>query len=72
MTRIRLTLEDDEGRKMASEQEYIYDLPGGMQRLVDIEAAVEHFKQQALPELEAELLRRAQRQFVTEVKKGAS
>jgi hypothetical protein len=72
MTRIRLILEDDEGRKIASEKEHIYDLPGGKQRLVDIEAAVEHFKQQALPELEAELLKRAQRQFVAEVKKGVS
>jgi len=51
MTRIRLTLEDDEGRKITSGKEHIYDLPGGMQRLVDIEAAVEHFKQEALPEL---------------------
>ena len=72
MTRIRLTLEDDEGREITSEKERIYDLPEGMQRLVDIEAAVEHFKQKALPELEADLLRRAQRQFVAEVKKGAS
>ena len=72
MTRIRLTLEDDEGRAFTSEKEHIYDLPGGMQRLVDIEAAVEHFKQQALPELEAELLRRAPHQLVAEVKKGAS
>ena len=72
MTRIRLTLEDDDGREIHSKQERVYDLPGGAHRLVDIEAAVEHFKQEALPELEAELLRRAQQQFVAEVKKGAS
>jgi hypothetical protein len=72
MTRIRLTLEDEEGHEITSEQERVYDLPGGAQRLVDIEAAVEHFKQEALPELEAELLRRAQRQCVAEVKKGVS
>ena len=72
MTRIRLTLEDDKGRELTSEKEHIYDLPGGMQQLVDIEAAVEHFKQQVLPDLEVELLRRAQQQFMAEVKKGAS
>ena len=72
MTRLRLTLEDDDGREIHSEKARVYDLPGGAQRLVDIEAAVEHFKQEALPELEAELLRQAQRQFVAEVKKGGS
>jgi hypothetical protein len=72
MTRIRLTLEDEEGCEIHSAQERVYDLPGGAHRLVDIEAAVAHFKQEALPELEAELLRRAQRQFVAEVKKGVS
>jgi hypothetical protein len=72
MTRIRLTLEDDEGHEINSDQKCVYDLPEGVHRLVDIEAAVEHFKQEALPELEAELLRQAQRQFVAEVKKGVS
>jgi hypothetical protein len=72
MTRIRLTLEDEEGCEIHSAQERVYDLPGGAHRLVDIEAAVEHFKQEALPELEAELLRQAQLQFVAEIKKGGS
>ena len=35
----------------------------------DIEAAVEQFKQEARPELEAELLTRAQAEFVAEEKK---
>ena len=30
MTRIRLTLEDDEGRKITSEKERIYDLSEGI------------------------------------------
>jgi len=47
-------------------------LPEGAKRLVDIEAAVEGFKQAALPELTAEFLTLAQHQFVAEVKKGAS
>ena len=72
MARIRITLEDDDGRAINGDKERVYDVPTGAQRLVDIEAAVEHFRQEALPELEAELLRRAQRQFVAEVKKGGS
>jgi len=55
-----------------SDKERFYDLSGGTKRFVDIEAAVESFKQAALPELTAELLTLAQHQFVAEVKKGAS
>jgi len=72
MARIRITLEDDDGRAINSDKERIYDLHIGAKRLVDIEAAVEGFKREALPELEAELLTLAQQQFVAEVKKGAS
>jgi hypothetical protein len=39
MTRLRLTLADNEGRKSASEHEHSYDLPGGLPRFVDMEAA---------------------------------
>ena len=72
MARIRLTLEDDDGREINSDKERFYDLSLETKRLVDIEAAVEAFKQAALPELTAELLTLAQQQFVAEVKKGAS
>jgi hypothetical protein len=72
MARIRITLEDDDGREINGDKERLYDLSGGTKRLVDIEAAVEAFKQAALPELTAELLTLAQHQFVAEVKKGAS
>jgi len=72
MARIRITLEDDDGRAINSDKERLYDLSGGAKRLVDIEAAVESFKQAALPELTAELLTLAQHQFVAEVKKRAS
>ena len=72
MARIRITLEDDDGREINGDKERLYDLAGGAQRLVDIEAAVESFKQAVLLELTAELLTLAQHQFVAEVKKGAS
>src|SRR5438477_11072337 len=70
MARIRINLEDDDGREINGDKERLYDLSGGAKRLVDIEAAVESFKQTALPELTAELLTLAQHQFVAEVKKG--
>ena len=70
MARIRITLEDDDGREINSDKERFYDLSLETKRLVDIEAAVEAFKQAALPELTAELLTLAQQQFVAEVKKG--
>jgi hypothetical protein len=72
MARIRITLEDDEGREIKGDKDRLYDLSLETQRLVDIEAAVEAFKQAAFPELTAELLTLAQHQFVAEVKKGAA
>lgn len=72
MARIRITLEDDDGREINGDKERLYDLSLETKRLVDIEAAIESLKQAALPELTAELLTLAQQQFVAEVKKGAS
>jgi hypothetical protein len=74
MARIRIILEDDDGRELHGNRERLYDLSvgAGAKRLVDIEAAVEGLKQAALPELTAALLTLAQQQFVAEVKKGAS
>jgi hypothetical protein len=72
MARIRITLEDDDGREINGDKERLYDVSGGATRLVDIEAAVETLKQAVLPERTAELLTLAQHQFVAEVKKGAS
>jgi len=71
MARIRITLEDDDGREINGDKERLYDVSGGVTRLVDIEAAVESLQQTALPELTAELLTLAQQQCVAEVKKGA-
>ena len=72
MAHIRITLEDDDGREISGDKERLYDLSGGTTRLVDIEAAVEAFKQAALPDLTAELLMLAQQRFVAEVRKGVS
>ena len=72
MARIRITLEDDDGRAINGDKERLYDVSGGATRLVDIEAAVENFQQAAFPELTAEFLTLAQHQFVAEVKKGAA
>ena len=47
MARIRITLEDDDGREINGDKERLYDLSGGTKRLVDIEAAVEAFTQAA-------------------------
>ncbi len=56
MVRIRITLEDDDGRAINSDKERLYDLSGGAQRFVDLEVAVESFQQAALPELTAEIM----------------
>ena len=56
MARIRITLEDDDGREINGDKERLYDLAVGAKRLGDIKAAVEGLKQAALPELTAELM----------------
>jgi hypothetical protein len=65
MPRVRLILEDDHGR--ATEQSY--PLEGQCDTLNQIEAAVETFKNQALPHLEQTLLDQAQQRFATQEKK---
>jgi hypothetical protein len=72
MARIRIILEDDDGREINGDKERLYDLSRGTKRLVDIETAVEGLKQAAFPELTAEFLTLAQHQCVAEGKKGAS
>jgi hypothetical protein len=61
MARIQQILDD--GQAINGEKERVDDLQVGANRLVDIEAAVERLKQEALPELEAELLTLAQLQW---------
>jgi hypothetical protein len=47
MARIRITWEDDDGRAINGDKERVDDLPVGAKRLVDMEAAVEGFTQEA-------------------------
>ena len=71
MARIRISMEDDEGHEIQSEQPRVYELGNGLERLRAIEAAVEQFKRTALSDLEAKLLALAQERFVAEpLKKG--
>ncbi len=70
ITRIRMILEDDDGQEINRERAQVYELRLKANRLRDIKAAVEQFKQEALPELEVELLTRAQAGFVAEEKRG--
>jgi hypothetical protein len=44
LARIRITLDDDDGREINRDKEDLYDLSLETKRLVDIEAAVEAFK----------------------------
>lgn len=67
MPRIRVILEDDLGKPMP-DTEQVYTLSGNCDTINHIEAAVEEFRKQALPDLEKSLLTQAQQQFVAEKK----
>jgi hypothetical protein len=69
MPRIRLTLEDDQGNPLPEMTEQLYVLDGSCDSLNRIEAAVENFKNQALPQMEQSLLAHAQQRFVWKKKK---
>lgn len=60
-------IRDEDGNLLSQLDSYPLDL--GSQSLHDIEGAVEKWRQQALPDIEAELLRRAQNQFTQQAKK---
>jgi TolA-binding protein len=64
MPHIRLIFQDDEGNPIPGLEERIYQLQGELETLDQIEQATERFKQQALPEIEHSLLKRAQERFV--------
>ncbi len=68
MAEIHLTLVDDQGHST----ERVFALDGKLDTLDQIEQAVEHFKQQALPEVEKSLLTRAQERFVEQEKKNVA
>jgi len=56
MARIRILLEDDNGREMTEAEGRVYELGTGLGSLHEMEGAWERFRRQVLPELTAELL----------------
>ena len=65
MPKIRLILEDDQG----NQTEKAFELHGDLDHLDGIDEAVEAFKNQALPQLEQELLEQAQERTLAQEKK---
>ena len=64
---MEVVIRDEQGNIVSQFAPAWMDL--GTQSLHDIEGAVENWKQQALPEIEADLLSGAQSQFTQEIKK---
>jgi hypothetical protein len=69
MARIRIILEDDDEREMKEGGSRVYELGTGLNRLHEIEGALEQFRRQVLPELTAELLAKAQAAEIKDSKK---
>lgn len=69
MARIRIILEDDNGREMTEAEGRVYELGTGLGNLHDIEGALERFRRQVLPELTAELLAEVQAAQIKDPKK---
>ena len=67
MVKIKITLEDEQGKQLSQLESFNFEL--GNQRLDEIETAVEKFKKKMLPDLSKELLSQAQREFTLEKKK---
>ena len=68
MPKIRLIVEDDDGNRT----EKTVALRGDLDHLDAIDEAVEEFKNQALPQLEQELLAQAQERATQQEKKTVS
>ena len=71
--RVRLILEDAAGNPLSlvppEQAQQVYALEGDCQTLNQIEAAVERFRQRALPDLEQTLLGCAQEEYLAQEKK---
>jgi hypothetical protein len=65
--RVEIVIRDEAGQVLSQLAPHEIDLKN--QSLHEIEGAIENWKQQALPEIEADLLTRAQNQFTQEIKK---
>ncbi len=64
--KIEVTIRDEQGNVIGQLEPQALDLGG--QRLDDIEGGVEQWRRKAVPEIEAELLSAAQREFVAQKK----
>lgn len=71
MARIRIIVEDGEGREMTEIQSRTYELGKELGSLHDIEGALEQFRRQVLLELTAEFLTQAQAAQTQDPKKEA-
>lgn len=68
--KVKLEIQDESGNILSELAPYWMEL--GSQRLDEIEGAVENWRREVLPEIEADLLQSAQRQFTQEAKKTMS
>lgn len=64
---VKVVIQDEEGKILSQLDPYLMDL--GSQSLHDIEGAVEDWRQRVLPDMEADLLDKAQSQFTQQAKK---
>lgn len=64
MATIEVIIRDDEGNVIGNENQRVYPIGTGKTSLHDIEGAVELFKRKALPDIEANLLEAAQKDYV--------
>lgn len=65
----KIVLCDDDGNVLPNSSSTAYDFELGDQMIDEIEKAVEQFRSQALPELEANILQSAQQQHTEVLKK---
>ena len=69
MPTIEITLRDDAGQVIDGRSVKKYSLDCKMKTFHDIESAVETFKRNVLPDIEADLLEAAQKAFIAGKKK---
>ncbi|MGR3279507.1 hypothetical protein ACSYAD_31045 [Acaryochloris marina NIES-2412] len=69
LMKAKIVLCDDDGNVLPNSSSTAYDFELGGQTLDEIEQAVEQFRCQALPELEANILQSAQQQHTEDFKK---
>jgi hypothetical protein len=69
MAKIEIKLKDDSGKQIGEQQVYELEVGGGT--LAEIEKAVEEFKRKSLPQIERELLSKAQAEEIKKKPTGA-